>query len=87
MRTDYTFLIESSLSRHRLLLTGKELAMFATKGGAEAEANTLANRAVPGITLRFELDFKWTLSDLELRAAAVEAESEIAGRSHPSARN
>ena len=76
MRSSNTFLIESELSRHRLLLNGQEIATFATLDGAETEATEIANRAVPGITLRFELDFKWTLSDLEIRAATVEAESE-----------
>jgi hypothetical protein len=76
MRSNNTFPIESELSRHRLLLNGQEIATFATLDGAEAEANKVASRAAPGIALRFELDFKWTLSDLEMRAATVEAESE-----------
>jgi hypothetical protein len=75
MQSNSTFLIESELSRHRLFLNGQELAMFSTLDGAEAEANKVANRAVPGATLRFELDFKWTLSDLEIRVATVETES------------
>jgi hypothetical protein len=76
MRTYSTFLIESELSRHRPLLNGEEIATFATLDGAEAEANKIANRAIPGITLRFELDFEWALSDLETCTAAVEADSE-----------
>jgi hypothetical protein len=75
MPSNNTFLIESEPSRHRLLLNGQELATFATLDGAEAEADKVANRAVPGITLRFELDFKWTLSDLEIRVATVGTES------------
>jgi hypothetical protein len=47
---------------------------FATLEGPEKEANKVANRAVPGIKLRFELDFKWTLSDLEIRAATLDWE-------------
>jgi hypothetical protein len=87
MRSNNTFLIESELSRHRLFLNGQELATFATLDGAEAEANKVANRAVPDITLRFELNFKWTLSDLEIRTATVEADSEKPVRSEPSLRN
>ena len=75
MRSNNTFLIESELSRHRLFLNGQQLATFATLDDAEAEANQVANRAVPGMTLRFELDFKWTFSDLEIRGATLEWES------------
>jgi hypothetical protein len=86
MQSNNTFVIESELSRHRLFLNGQEIATFTTLDGAEAEANKVANRALPGATLRFELDFKWTLSDLEIRAATMEAESESQGnRSHRSA--
>ena len=31
-----------------------------------------ALRFLPTATLKFELDFKWTLSDLEIRAATLE---------------
>ena len=75
MRSYNTFLIESELSRHRLLLNGQELATFATLDAAEAEATKIANRAVPGATLKFDLDFGWTLTDLEIRAATLERES------------
>ena len=75
MQSHNTFVIESELSKHKLLLNGQELAMFSTLDGAEAEANNVANRAVPGATLRFELDFKWTLTDLEIRAATLRWES------------
>jgi hypothetical protein len=75
MQTDNTFLIESELSRHTLLLNGQELATFATLDGAEAEATKLADRVMPGTRLRFELDFKWTLSDLEIRVATLETDS------------
>ena len=76
MRTSNTFLIESEPPRHRLLLNGREILTFATLEAAEAEASKIAGRTVPGATLRFELDFKWTLTDLEIRAATLEAESE-----------
>jgi hypothetical protein len=74
MRSNNTFLIESEFSRHSLLLNGQELGTFATLAAAEAEADKVANRMVPGATLKFGLDFKWTLSDLEIRAATLERE-------------
>ena len=72
MRKSYTFLIESERSGHKLFLNGQKIAMFATFEAAEAEANKAAGRVVPGATLRFELDFKWTLSELEIRVATLE---------------
>ena len=66
------FLIESEPSRHNLYLNGQLIATFDTLDAAEAEANKIANRAVPGAALIFGLDFKWTLSDLEMRAATLE---------------
>jgi hypothetical protein len=75
MRKSYNFLIDSEPSRHKLLVNGQEIATFATLEAAEAEAEKVANRAVPGATLKFELDFKWTLTDLEIRAATLEYES------------
>ena len=72
MRTRYNFLIDSDLSGHKLLLNGQEIARFATLDAAEAAAANVANHAVPGATLRFELGFKWTLTDLETRAATLE---------------
>ena len=80
MRKSYIFLIESERSRNKLLLNGQEIATFATLAAAEAEANKVANRTIPGATLRFELDFKWTLTDLEIRAATLEWESAVASR-------
>jgi hypothetical protein len=66
------FLIESEPTRHKLYLNGQMIATFATLDAAEAEANKIAGRAVPGASLRFGLDFKWTLSDLEMRAAQLD---------------
>jgi hypothetical protein len=80
MRKSYNFLIESKLSGHRLLVNGQQIATFATLGAAEEEAAKVASRAVPGATLRFALDFKWTLNDLELRAATLELESGASDR-------
>ena len=42
---------------------------------AEKKAAEIANRAIPGAKLRFSLDFKWTLSELEIRAATLEWDS------------
>jgi hypothetical protein len=77
MRTSNTFLIESELSRHRLLLNGQEIATFATLEAAESEASKITQRAFPGATLRCELDFKWTLTDLEIRTAILECKNGI----------
>jgi hypothetical protein len=75
MRTGYNFLIDSDLSGHKLLLNGQEIATFATLDAAEAAAARVVSHAVPGARLRFELDFKWTLTDLETRAATLEWQS------------
>jgi hypothetical protein len=75
MRKRYNFLIDSEPSRHKLLVNGQEIATFATLEAAEAEADKVANRALPGATLKFELDFKWTLTDVEIRGATLELES------------
>jgi hypothetical protein len=75
MRNTYNFSIDSEPSGHKLFLNGEEIATFTTLGAAEAEAHRIANRAMPGATLRFELDFKSTLADLEVRAATLEIES------------
>jgi len=72
MRQSYNFVIDSESSGHTLLLNGQKIARFATLDAAEAEANRLADSAVPGAILNFELDFKWTLTDLEIRAATLE---------------
>jgi hypothetical protein len=66
------FLIESEPARHTLYLNGQVIATFATLDAAESEANKIASRDVPGVRLRFGLDFKWTLSNLEMRAAQLE---------------
>jgi hypothetical protein len=79
MRKKSMFLIESERSKHKLVLDGQELATFASVAAAEAEANRVAARAVPSVALRFELDFKWTLTDLEIRAASLEREDSICG--------
>jgi hypothetical protein len=75
----YMFSIESERSKHKLLQDGRELATFATIAAAEAEANRVAAQVVPGATLRFELDFKWTLTDLEIRAAMLKKGDSLCG--------
>jgi hypothetical protein len=72
MRTSYTFLIESERSVHKLLVNGQKIGVFATLDAAKTQAAKVAGRAVPGAALTFELDFKWTLTDLEIRAATLE---------------
>ena len=73
MRKSYNFLIETEDGGHKLLLNGQEIGTFATLDAAEAEANNIANLVVPGANLRFEVDFMWTLTDLEMRAATLES--------------
>ena len=75
MRRNNTFVIESERYRHELILNGRKISTFATLDAAESEANKVANRLVAGARLKFELDFKWTLSDLEIRAATLESEN------------
>jgi hypothetical protein len=76
MRTNHFFLIESDSSGHRLSIDGNEGGIFTTLCAAEATAIHIARSFLPLATLRFELDFKWTLSDLEIRAATLEAPKE-----------
>jgi len=80
MQKPYNFLIDSESSKHTLSVDGREIATFATLDAAEAGANGIAQMLVPGAKLRFGLDFKWTLSDLELRAATLERETWAAPR-------
>jgi hypothetical protein len=72
MPTIHIFLIDSDSSGHRLAVDGNGTGTFPTLGAAEAKATRIARRFLPAATLRFELDFKWTLSDLEIRAATLE---------------
>ena len=72
MRKSYNFMIESEPSGHRLFLNGQDIATFPALEAAEAEANKIADRAIPGAKLRFELDFKWTLTELEVRGATLD---------------
>lgn len=72
MRTNHFFLIESDSSGHRLSIDGNEGGIFTTLSAAEAKAIHIARSFLPSATLRFELDFKWTLSDFEIWAARLE---------------
>ena len=80
MQKNDLFLIESDRSGSTLSLNGHDIATFATLDAAEAEARRVANRVVPGASLKFDLDFKWTLSELEIRAAKLERVSAEATR-------
>ena len=72
MPTIHIFLIDSDSSGHRLTVDGNGAGTFPTLGAAEAKATHLARRFLPAATLKFELDFRWTLSDLEIRAATLQ---------------
>jgi len=72
MRTNHFFLIESDSSGHRLSIDGNESGTFTTLCAAEAKAIHIAQSFLPLATLHFELDFKSTLSDFEIRAATLE---------------
>jgi len=72
MRTSHFFLIESDSSGHRLSIDGNEGGTFTTLCAAEAKAIHIARSFLPLATISFELDFKWTLSDFEIRTATLE---------------
>jgi hypothetical protein len=72
MRKSHLFLIESDASGHRLSVDGSWIGTFKTLGTAEEQAAHFARRFVAAPPLRFELDFKWTLSDVEIRAATMD---------------
>jgi hypothetical protein len=72
MTTNHIFLVNSDSSGHRLSVDGNEIGTFATLNEAEEQAVHIARGYVPAATLSFELDFKWTLTDLEVHAATLE---------------
>jgi hypothetical protein len=72
MPTNHIFLIDSDSSGHRLTVDGNRAGTFSSLSAAEAMAAYVALRFLPTATLKFELDFKWMLSDLEIRAATLE---------------
>ncbi|MCU1330856.1 MAG: hypothetical protein JWN34_6226 [Bryobacterales bacterium] len=71
-QTSHIFLIESNSSGHRLTVDGNGAGTFPSLSAAQAMAAYIALRFLPTATLTFELDFKWTLSDLEIRVATLE---------------
>lgn len=71
MPTNHIFLIDSDSSGHRLTVDGNRAGTFGSLSAAEAMASYIALLFLPAATLKFELDFKWTLSDLETRAATL----------------
>ena len=76
MRNINNFLIESDGTKHDLVVDAQNIGRFTTLKAAEAAANDIAGGIAPGVSLKFELDFKTTLMDLEIRAATLEWESE-----------
>ena len=72
MPTNHIFLIHSDSSGHQLFVDGNGAGAFASLSAAEAMAANIALRFLPTAILKFDLDFKWTLSDLEIRAATLE---------------
>jgi hypothetical protein len=76
-RSGFEGIVGSSSALHEVFDQIRTVApaTFATLDAARAEAAKIANRAVPGATLKFDLDFGWTLTDLEIRAATLEWES------------
>ena len=75
MRPNYVFLIDTDSSEHRLSVDGNGIGTFPILAAATSEAFAIARRFVPTATLSFELDFKWALSDSDIRAAVVECPS------------
>lgn len=73
MQANHIFLIESYSAGHRLSIDGRASGTFATLDAAEAAGSHIAQRFVPAAALTFELDFKWTLSDLEIRVAMLDS--------------
>lgn len=82
MHRNHIFLIDSDSSGHRLSADGRRIGSFETLRAAQAAATHIAQGYVPSATLRFGLDFKWTLSDLETRTAVLECPAE-AGKGEP----
>jgi hypothetical protein len=72
MRTCHIFIIESDSSTHRLFVDGTRIGTFPTLATATSEATDMARRFMPSTPLRFELEFKWALSDSEIRAATLD---------------
>ena len=78
MQTNHLFVIDSDSSGHRLSLDGGELGEFRTLNAAEAKALDIARLFSPTATIHFALDFKWTLSEGEIRTATFPCPREVA---------
>jgi len=72
MPTNHIFLIDSDSSGHRLTVDGNRAGRFASLRLAVAMGAYVTLRLLRNASLKFELDFKWMLSDLEIRAATLE---------------
>jgi hypothetical protein len=70
MRTNNLFVIDSHSSGHCLSLDGGEIGKFRTLNSADAKALDIARLCSPTAPIHFALDFKWTLSEVEIRTAA-----------------
>lgn len=77
MEQRHLFLIDSDSSGHRLTVDGQVRGEFRTLESAESAADKAAKSLVPSGTLRFELEFKSTLTDLEIRAATLERPQDV----------
>ena len=71
MPKNHLFIIDSDSSGHRLVLDGQKVGTFTTLNAAESKAGDIARIFCATAAPRFELDFAWTLSDAEVRAASV----------------
>ena len=71
MQTNHIFLIDSDSAAHRLSLDGYGVGTFTTLTAAEQKATRIAQLFAPKATPDFAIDFKWTLSDCEIRAAVL----------------
>jgi hypothetical protein len=72
MRRNHLFVIDSDSSGHRLALDGEEFGTFTSLNAAESKAGDIARMFCANATPRFELDFAWTLSDAQVRAASLQ---------------
>ena len=72
MRKNHLFVIDSDTAGHRLSLDGEELGTFTTLNAAESKAGDIARIFCATATPCFGLDFAWTLSDAQVRAASLQ---------------
>ena len=72
MEQRHLFLIDSDSTGRRLTIDGQIRGKFRTLESAEEEAEKAAKSLARSATLTFELEFKSTLTDLEIRAATLD---------------